>query len=128
MSQVQTSKENTYNNPATYTTNYAMQGTNPTTNNPGPSQSYYYQQPAASYEYASNAPAGYTTQDSSKYATNPPGYATGYAPTGATVYTTGGSSSYTGTSGVSGQRAGVVDIPVESRIEYIPFEKKYVEY
>lgn len=104
MSQAQTSKENTYNNPTTYTTNYAMPGTNPTTTNPRPSTSYYYQQPPTSYEYASNAPAGYITQERSKYATNPTGYATsGYAPVGATVYTTNGSSGYTATSGVSGQ-------------------------
>ena len=127
MSQIQTSKQNTYT--TKNTASYAIQGTNPTSTNPAPSTSYYYQQTARSYEYASNAPAGYTTQDSSKYATNPTGYATmGYAPTGATVYTTNGSSSYTATTGVSGQRAAALDIPVESRIEYIPFEKKYFEY
>lgn len=34
----------------------------------------------------------------------------------------------TNTTTVSGQRPAAADIPVESRIEYVPFEKKYVEY
>lgn len=34
----------------------------------------------------------------------------------------------TNTTTVSGQRQVASDIPVESRIEYVPFEKKYVEY
>ena len=41
---------------------------------------------------------------------------------GATQYISGGSAFG------KGQKAVAEEIPVESRIEYIPFEKKYVEY
>jgi hypothetical protein len=48
----------------------------------------------------------------------------GYAVSGA-QYAVGGGAVYSG-SGV--HKAVAEEIPVESRIEYIPFEKKYVEY
>lgn len=47
------------------------------------------------------------------------------------TYVTPGYTTYTnGSSGVqlTGQRVVAEEIPVESRIEYIPFEKKYIEY
>ena len=115
MSQVQASKETVYTNvPVGYTnttsTYNPAQGTTTSNIITGPaSTSYYaYQQPVTTYEYVSNGQAGYTT-------------------TGATGYTTTGATGYATSSAVA-QKAVATDIPVESRIEYIPFEKKYVEY
>ena len=115
MSQVQASKETVYTNvPVGYTnttsTYNPVQGTTTSNIITGPaSTSYYaYQQPVTTYEYVSNGQAGYTT-------------------TGATGYTTTGATGYATSSAVA-QKAVATDIPVESRIEYIPFEKKYVEY
>ena len=54
---------------------------------------------------------------------------TGTAQYGATQYVQNGSSQYVqGATQIGGQKAVASDIPVESRIEYIPFEKKYTEY
>jgi hypothetical protein len=105
MSQVQASKETVYTTvPAGYTTTtstFPVQGTTTSNIITGGNAAYYsYQQPVTTYEYVSNGQAGYTT-------------------TGATAYTT---------STAVAQKAVATDIPVESRIEYIPFEKKYVEY
>lgn len=115
MSQVQASKETVYTNvPAGYTTTTStytpVQGTTTSNIVTGPASTTYYayQQPVTTYEYVSNGQAGYTTTG-----------ATGYATTGATGYAT---------SSAVAQKAVATDIPVESRIEYIPFEKKYVEY
>lgn len=65
--------------------------------------------------YGAPGTTTYTTTQpgASTYTTNQ--YATGVAQYGSTINTTG-------------QRVVAADIPVESRIEYIPFEKKYVEY
>ena len=80
----------------------------------GPASNSYYtyqqQQPVTTYEYVSTGQAGYANA--------------GY--TGNAGYTTG-QATYSNTA-VAGQKAVATDIPVESRIEYIPFEKKYVEY
>ena len=96
--------------------NYPTTGITGTTANiiAGPtSSSYYYQQPTKTYEYSSTTPVGYATNDSTKYqTTRTTGYSTaGYATTGATGYTTG-TSEYTASIGVSGQRATAIDIPV----------------
>lgn len=115
MSQIQASKDNVYiNQPTGYTNNYATQGaTNNSNIITGAANSYYYQQPNASYENPSNAPAGYTTSDTSKYQTTRTGYTnTGYATTGATGYAPTGASVYTATSTSAGQKAVVADIPV----------------
>jgi len=123
MSQVQASKETVYTTvPAGYTTTTStytpVQGTTPSNivTVPANTTYYTYQQPVTTYEYVSNGQPGYTTTG-----------ATGYATTGATGYATTGATGYTTSTAVA-QKAVATDIPVESRIEYIPFEKKYVEY
>jgi hypothetical protein len=52
-----------------------------------------------------------------------PGSGVAYGTTG---YVTGGTTY--GVSSAGYTRTAVEEIPVESRIEYIPFEKKYIEY
>lgn len=85
-----------------------------------------------------SVPAGYTTTTSTYTpAANPSALGTAYYATGSyaqpatygttTTYETYNVPQYAVNTTVA-QRSVASEIPVESRIEYIPFEKKYVEY
>lgn len=83
------------------------------------------------YQYTSGSRAGQYVGGQTTYTTTGP-VQTGYSTTqygGATQYGNGYAVGGTyGTSSHTAQRTVAEDIPVESRIEYIPFEKKYIEY
>lgn len=82
-----------------------------------------------------------TTTSTYATGTNPAVYTSGgqqttYVSGGQTNYVSGGTTNYVSggqqvgyvSGGSNAQRAVAEEIPVESRIEYIPFEKKYIEY
>lgn len=85
----------------------------------GQPTAYYTTQQVYNAPVATNA--SYTT--TSNYVT---GAQSGYVQ-GQSAYVQGGQSGYV-QGGYGTQKAVAEEIPVESRIEYIPFEKKYVEY
>jgi hypothetical protein len=95
----------------------------------------------ASNLYTSSPQQAYYTTQQQVYTTGPATTATYAVNGGANTYTVGGGATTYAVSGgantyASGaaygqsgvHKAVAEEIPVESRIEYIPFEKKYIEY
>ena len=90
----------------------------------------YAAQPATTTYTTTQGGATYAGQGATTYVTQPG--TTSYEYSNGPQYANTAVSQYAVANGsgvaLAGQKAVAADIPVESRIEYIPFEKKYVEY
>ena len=93
-----------------------------------PAQTTYISGSGVNQPYSSNY---YATGTQQPVASNTYTTTTQYVSGGQQQYVSGGQQVQQGgyvSSGSNAQRVVAEDIPVESRIEYIPFEKKYIEY
>lgn len=99
---------------------------------PATTSTTYVSGPTASYGLSNlgygGASTGYVTGGTTYVSPATTSYVSGPVTTGYTTgYTTTAGYGGFGVSGVHAHRVAAEEIPVESRIEYIPFEKKYVE-